>query len=112
MTLIQTWQKRARREQRNKYKSRTETSTKQEQTQEQHLTITHADRLADLCSVLKESFERHSNANRDDCEVIAPSRRKYVRGKFTNQCFTIFNQAYHLSMDRERLFLRVARTFF
>ena len=47
MTLIQTKQKRAGREQRNKYKPRTETSTKQEQTQEQHLTIRHAGRPAD-----------------------------------------------------------------
>ena len=48
MTLIQTKQKRAGREQRNKYKPRTETSTKQEQKQEQHLTIRHAGRPADL----------------------------------------------------------------
>ena len=50
MTLIQTKQKRAGREQRNKYKPRTETSTKQEQKQEQHLTIRHAGRPADLSS--------------------------------------------------------------
>ena len=48
MTLIQTKQKRAGREQRNKYKPRTETSTKQEQKQEQHLTIRHAGRPADV----------------------------------------------------------------
>ena len=48
MTLIQTKQKRAGREQRNKYKPRTETSTKQEQKQEQHLTIRHAGRPADF----------------------------------------------------------------
>ena len=50
MTLIQTKQKRAGREQRNKYKykPRTETSTKPEQKQEQHLTIRHAGRPADL----------------------------------------------------------------
>ena len=50
VTLIQTKQKRAGREQRNKYKPRTETSTKQEQKQEQHLTIRHAGRPADLSS--------------------------------------------------------------
>ena len=42
VTLIQTKQKRAAREQRNKYKPRTETSTNQEQKQEQHLPIRHA----------------------------------------------------------------------
>jgi hypothetical protein len=46
--LIQTKQKRAGREQRNKYKPRTETSTKPEQKQEQHLTFRHAGRPADL----------------------------------------------------------------
>ena len=39
MTLIQTKQKRAAREQRNKYKPISETSTNQEQKQEQHLPI-------------------------------------------------------------------------
>ena len=46
VTLIQTKQKRAAREQRNKYKPRTETSTNQEQKQEQHLPIRHAGRPA------------------------------------------------------------------
>ena len=44
---IQTRQRCAEREQRNKYKPRTETSTKQEQTEEQHLTTRHAGRPAD-----------------------------------------------------------------
>ena len=47
MTLIQRKQKRAAREQRNKYKPRTETSTNQEQKQEQHFPIKHAGRPAD-----------------------------------------------------------------
>ena len=47
MTLIQTKQKRAAREQRNNHKPRTETSTNQEQKQEQHLPIRHASRPAD-----------------------------------------------------------------
>ena len=54
--MIQTKQKRAGREQRNKYKPRTETSTKQEQTQEQHLTIRHAGRPADYIPMFRGSL--------------------------------------------------------
>ena len=49
MDSNQTRQSCPRREQRNKCKPKTETNTKQEQTEEQHLTIRHAGRPADLC---------------------------------------------------------------
>ena len=63
MTLIQTKQKRAAREQRNKYKPRTETSTNQEQKQEQHLPIRHAGRPADLYIHFGDVFIVYSPGN-------------------------------------------------